>query len=90
MALKEHPNEWEGIPKETVIDWLDNPCTRFMRSQIEAGLLAYDGLAVEHVNSFIRVYDEEFHSRADQIRVGKAALKQSLNLLAEAEAYVKA
>jgi hypothetical protein len=88
--LKEHPNEWEGIPKEQVIDWLDNPCTRFMRSQIAAGLLQYDQLAVEHVNSNIRLGDEEFHARADQIRVGKAALRQSLNLLAEAESYVKA
>ena len=90
MALKEHPNEWEVLPKDQVMEWLDHPCTRFMRKQIEAGLVAYDVLAVEHVNSSIRQTDESFHGTADNIRVGKAALRQSLNLLNEADAHVKA
>ena len=89
MAIIEHPNEWASIPTEQVIDWLDHPCTRLMRAQIGAGLHGYDELAIELVNSPYKFTDEELRSKSDQIRVGKLALKQALDLIEKAEAYVK-
>ena len=87
--IHEYPNEWEGLPKEQVIDWLDNPCTRRMRKEIERGVFEYDQLAVELVNSRIALPDVELRSKSDQIRVGKLALKQAAGLFETAEAYVK-
>ena len=87
--LKEHPNEWAGIPKEQVVDWLDNPCTRFMREQIALGLIEYDVLAVQLVNSQVQFTDQDMRSKSDQIRVGKLALTQALDLIGKAEEYVK-
>jgi hypothetical protein len=88
MALKEHPNEWEGIPKEQVIDWLDHPCTRFMRSQITRGLGDYDAQAIALVNGNV-LPAGMLETYAGQIRVAKLALNQSLNILKTAEHYVK-
>jgi hypothetical protein len=90
MALKEHPNEWEGFPKEQVVDWLDNPCTSFLRSQIAKGMAEYDQLCVDLITSQYRFSDEDMRNKSDQIRVGKLALSQALALIGKAEEYVKA
>jgi hypothetical protein len=90
MALKEHPNEWGDLPKDQVMEWLDHPCTTFMRKAIAKGVAEYDVLAVELVNSPFKFTDLELRSKSEQIRVGKLALGQALELLGKAEEYVKA
>ena len=91
MSVREFPNEWAAVPREAVVDWLDHPCTRLLKQQLKEAIAEVDVQAVELVgNSSAYRSGEEFRQTAMNVCSAKVAYEQVVDMLEEAEDYVKA
>ena len=93
MATKEFPNEWEGIPKETVADWLDHPCTRKLKAELERGKAESDRIVLAQCRAgwaSTRDYEGVFLRSIARASAVNETLEQVQAFIVKGEAYVKA